>query len=104
MIIDTVVGIKSLSPTANFVYYIDNDNGGVGTIEWHSPDIQQPSDAEIQAEVIRLQAVYDSQEYARLRKAEYDKLNQFEMQFDDQQSGGTTWVDAVNEIKARHPK
>ncbi len=60
MIIDTVVGIKSLSPTANFVYYIDNDNGGVGTIEWHSPDIQQPSDAEIQAEVIRLQAVYES--------------------------------------------
>jgi hypothetical protein len=58
----------------------------------------------IQAEVIRLQAVYDSQEYARLRKAEYDKLNQFEMQFDDNRDGTTTWVDAVNDIKARYPK
>ncbi len=48
--------------------------------------------------------IYDSQEYARNRKAAYDLLNQFEMQFDDQANGGTTWVDAVNEIKARYPK
>jgi hypothetical protein len=59
----------------------------------------------IQAEIIRLQELYDSQEYARLRKAAYDQLNQFEMQFDDQANGGgTTWVDAVNSIKARYPK
>jgi len=58
----------------------------------------------IQAEITRLQAEYDSQEYARNRKAEYDKLNQFEMQYDDQQNGTTTWVDAINDIKARFPK
>jgi hypothetical protein len=58
----------------------------------------------IQAEVIRLQELYVSQEYARLRKAEYDQLNQFEMQFDDNRDGTTTWVDAVNSIKARYPK
>ncbi len=40
----------------------------------------------------------------RNRKAEYDKLNQFEMQFDDQLNGTTTWVDKINEIKGRHPK
>jgi hypothetical protein len=59
---------------------------------------------ELDEEVIRLQAIYDSQEYARLRKAAYDLLNQFEMQFDDQLNGTTTWVEAINEIKARHPK
>ena len=58
----------------------------------------------VDAEVIRLQAVYDSQAYARNRKAEYDQLNQFEMQFDDNRDGTTTWVDAINEIKARYPK
>ena len=58
----------------------------------------------VDAEVTRLQAVYDSQAYARSRKSEYDQLNQFEMQFDDQQNNTTTWVDAINDIKARFPK
>tara|TARA_R110000824_G_scaffold162535_2_gene338234 strand:+ start:1155 stop:1439 length:285 start_codon:yes stop_codon:yes gene_type:complete len=38
------------------------------------------------------------------RQAEYAKLNQFEMQFDDQRDSTTTWVDAVNAIKAKYPK
>ena len=42
--------------------------------------------------------------YADKRKAEYDKLNQFEMQFDDQRDSTTTWVDAVNAIKKKYPK
>ena len=49
-------------------------------------------------------AEYDSQEYARNRKKEYNQLNQFEMQFDDDRDGTTTWVDTINEIKGRHPK
>lgn len=61
-------------------------------------------DAKVSAELARLQAEYDSQDYARKRKAEYDQLNQFEMMFDDQRDGTTTWVDAINAIKARHPK
>jgi hypothetical protein len=38
------------------------------------------------------------------RQAEYAKLNQFEMQFDDQRDSTTTWVDAVNAIKSKFPK
>jgi len=45
-----------------------------------------------------------STEYARARATEYSALNQFEMQFDDQQNNTTTWVDAINDIKARFPK
>ncbi len=55
-------------------------------------------------ETKRLRDEYDSQEYARNRKQEYDKLNQFEMQFDDQLNGTTTWVDAINAIKQEFPK
>ena len=55
-------------------------------------------------EITRLQAEYDSRDYARNRKAEYDQLNQFEMQFDDDRDGTTTWVDKINEIKGKYPK
>jgi len=74
------------------------------TLEWLDDVQTEPTQSEIDAEVIRLQAVYDSQEYARKRKAEYDQLNQFEMQFDDKENSTTTWVDKINEIKGRHPK
>ncbi len=42
--------------------------------------------------------------YADRRKAKYEELNQFEMQFDDQVNGTTTWVGAINAIKAEFPK
>lgn len=43
-------------------------------------------------------------QYQRDRTKEYAKLNQFAMQFDDAMNGTTTWIDAVNEIKAKYPK
>ena len=46
----------------------------------------------------------DALTYSEKRATEYAALNQFEMQFDDQQNNTTTWVDAINDIKARHPK
>jgi len=58
----------------------------------------------VDAELTRLQAEYDSLAYARSRKQEYDKLPQFEMQFDDNRDGTSTWVDSINEIKERFPK
>ena len=89
--------LNSLTPKAEWVLRGDE-------LEWLDTTQTQPSDSEITAEISRLQAVYDSQAYARSRKAEYDQLNQFEMQFDDQQNNTTTWVDAINDIKARFPK
>ena len=94
---DKVQALHSLRPNAEWVLRGDE-------LEWLDTEQTQPTEAEIQAEITRLQAEYDSQEYARNRKAEYDKLNQFEMQFDDQLNGTTTWVDAINDIKAKYPK
>lgn len=95
--ITTADALQSLKPKAEWVLRGDE-------LEWLDTEQTEPTQAEIDAEVIRLQAEYDSQEYARNRKAEYDQLNQFEMQFDDNRDGTTTWVDAINEIKARYPK
>ena len=89
--------IQSLRPNAQLVTRGD-------VIEWMDDVQTQPTDAEITTEISRLQGIYDSQEYARARAAEYSALNQFEMQFDDQQNNTTTWVDAINDIKARFPK
>jgi len=89
--------LMSLTPNAEWSM-IGSD------INWLDSEQTEPTQAEIDAEVIKLQAEYDSQAYARNRKAEYDQLNQFEMQFDDDRDGTTTWVDTINEIKGRHPK
>jgi len=73
--------------------------------EWRdAAGTDEPTQAEIAAEVTRLQGVYDGQAYARLRKAKYDLLNQDEMRYDDTKNSTTTWVDAIDAIKVAHPK
>jgi len=95
--ITTVEALHSLTPNAQWVLRGD-------VLEWLDSEQTEPTALELSNEVTRLQAEYDSQAYARNRKAEYDQLNQFEMQFDDDRDGTTTWVDKINEIKARYPK
>ena len=78
-----------------------DDTEGAFDIEGNSVTLDE---ALITAELTRLQAEYDSLSYARSRKQEYNKLPQFEMQFDDQRDGTSTWVDSINEIKSQFPK
>ena len=67
-------------------------------------DSTEPTQIEIDAKLAELQAEWTAQEYARNREAEYDALNQFEMQFDDKEDGTTTWEDAIKAIKMKWPK
>jgi hypothetical protein len=92
--IDIAKAIKSLDSTSEFSIRDD-------VITWHTTPM---SDSDIATEVTRLQTEYDSLAYARSRKQEYDKLNQWEMQFDDNRDGTTTWVDSINKIKSQFPK
>ena len=73
-----------------------------GTINWYGE--QGLSQSTIDDEVTRLQAEYDSQAYARLRKVEYSKLNQDEMRYDDLTNNTTTWQDSISAIKVAIPK
>ena len=95
--IDLMTAIQSLRPNAQLAIRGD-------VIEWMDDVQTQPTDAEIANEVTRLQAVYDSQLYARTRKAKYDLLNQDEMRYDDLVNNTTTWRDGIAAIKAAHPK
>ena len=73
-------------------------------LEWLDSEQDEPTTAEINAEVIRLQAVYDAKDYSRVRKAKYDLLNQDEMRYDDLVNNTTTWRDGIAAIKVAHPK
>jgi len=89
--------LYSLAPTSK--WSITGD-----VINWYDEDDTVPTDAELAAEITRLQSVYDGLAYARARKKKYDLLNQDEMRYDDMKNSTTTWVDAIDAIKAAHPK
>ncbi len=93
----TVEALRSLKPNAEWVLRGDE-------LEWMDAVQTEPTQAEIDAEVIRLQAEYDAQAYARNRKKEYDQLNQFELISDDSINGTTTHKDAILAIKDKYPK
>ena len=62
-----------------------------------------PSNAEIDAEIIRLQAEYDAQEYARNRATEYPSTgDQLDYIF---HNGVAKWkTDMIEPVKAKYPK
>jgi len=65
--IDIMTAIQSLTPNAECVVRGDE-------IEWLDATQTQPTDSEIQAEITRLQAEYDSKQYARDRAKDYAPL------------------------------
>ena len=96
---NVIDAIKSIN-TAAQVSVSGND---INNITWENGTVEIAI-ADIQTELDNLQAAYDAQAYARSRKAEYDKLNQDEMRYDDLVNGTTTWQDAIAAIKTSIPK
>jgi len=84
----------------------------VGTVEgcvgdavtvFYKDDQTPPSEAEIDAEIVRLQAEYDANQYQRDRQ--YPSIgDQLDMQYWDEVNGTTTWKDAIAKVKADNPK
>ena len=99
--VDSLVGAPMGGPDDGPISEITFDDNEIPGVK---DGVTLPTEEEIQAEIARLQAEWDAQDYARKRKEEYDSLNQFEMQFDDKEDGTTTWEDAINAIKAKYPK
>jgi len=96
--------IKSLDKDAEVTV------GGFGTddITWVGGTTPIPGE-EIDAEVIRLQAEYDAQEYARSRALAYDSIgNQLDLLFHDFTAGKGSktgeWYKAVKKVKTDNPK
>ena len=83
---------------------VSYDSDGDTIIKWHSKDVSQPSEADIDVKVAEYKIEWDALEYARNRKIEYDALNQFELISDDTINGTSTHKDAIEAIKAKYPK
>ena len=94
---DITQALLKLKPNAQWIVRGD-------TLEWLDTEQTEPTKAEIDAEIKRLQAEQDALAYQELRRSEYNKLNQDEMRYDDVKNSTTTWVDAIDAIKAAHPK
>ncbi len=63
------------------------------------------TEAEITAEVTRLQAEYDALQYQRDRASAYPSLTeQADMAYWDRQNGTTTLDDAISAVKLQFPK
>ena len=88
--------ISSLRPNSEWVLRGDE-------LEWLDTKNSQPTEEEIQAEITRLQAEYDANEYQRQRASEYPSWQQqLEKIYDD---GIDAWkTEMVDPIKAKYPK
>ena len=94
----TADALQSLKPGAEWVLRGDE-------LEWLDAVQTEPTQSEIDAEVIRLQAEYDSNQYQRDRATAYPSLqDQADMQYWDAVNGTTTWQDAIAKVKADYPK
>ena len=91
--------LRSLVPDSKFTI-IDNKI----TYFKSESSTEQPSEKAISDELKKLKIEYDSYEYARLRKREYDKLNQFELMYDDKINSTDKWGETIAKIKKDIPK
>ena len=94
---DKHLAVKSLKPTSEWSW------GGFdyADLNWISSDTK-PTESEIDAEVVRLQADYDSKEYQRKRAAEYPSVVD---QLDDIYHNGIDgWKATIKATKDKYPK
>jgi hypothetical protein len=93
--IGTVDALQSLKPNAQWVLRGDD-------LEWMDTEQTQPTEAEITAEVARLQAEYDNNAYQRQRATAYpsiaDQLDQIYHQ------GLDAWKATILAVKEEFPK
>ena len=94
---DKIKAIQSLRPNSEWVLRGDE-------LEWLDKKQTKPTDAEINAEVIRLQADYDAKAYQRSRQPEYPAIGD---QLDALYHAGVFPEDMAAQIQAvkeRYPK
>lgn len=87
--------LQSLRPGAQWVLRDDE-------LEWLDTEQAQPTEAEIQAEITRLQADYEAKQYQRDRAAAYPSIaDQLDLLYHQGYDG---WKAAIDEVKSKFPK
>ncbi len=87
--------LQSLRPGAEWVLRGEE-------LEWLDQNQTQPTEAEIQAEIARLEADYTAKEYQRQRAAEYPSIvDQLDLLY---HGGMDAWKSAIQAVKDRYLK
>jgi hypothetical protein len=96
--IDIVKALQSLRPNAEW-----NLRGtSYANLEWVDKSQTKPTEAEVEAEIVRLQSEYERNEYQRQRAEAYPS---FAEQFDLLYHGGyDAWKAAIDAVKQEFPK
>ena len=97
--------IRSLCPTAEWAWVGSEYSG----LEWYSSDVPKPSEAEIEAERLRLHAEWQATEYQRQRAEEYPGLDALTVALWENLVEGRTEFSADLQairlaIKAKYPR
>ena len=100
--ITTVDALHSLKPGAEWVLRGD-------TLEWLDSKQTEPTSAELEAEVTRLQAVYDGNAYQRTRATAYEAIaEQLDKLYHDMTAGKLDatgeWHKSIKAVKDANPK
>tara|TARA_Y100000052_G_C2873197_1_gene41195 strand:- start:6 stop:302 length:297 start_codon:yes stop_codon:yes gene_type:complete len=96
--IEIIDAIKSLKPNASWVLTGTSYSG----LDWKDESQTKPTEEEVEAEVKRLQAEYDSKDYQRKRASEYPSVvDQLDLIY---HSGIDAWKAKIKETKDKYPK
>jgi len=92
-----ITALRSLCPKAQFAVVGNKD------VTWHDMKGDTvPTDSEVEAEIVRLDAVYDNEKYKRDRAAEYPSVVD---QLDDiYHNGIDAWKATIKTTKDKYPK
>ena len=90
--------LQSLRPGAEWVVRGEE-------IEWLDTKQSQPTDEEVQMEIVRLQYEYKNKEYARLREAAYPPMTDYlDAIVKGDQKQLDTYIAKCQAIKLKYPK
>ena len=91
--------LLNTNPGLEYRFY----SGDIDTLEWLDKTKNHTSIDIIKEEIKRLQADYDAKKYQRDRI--YPSIGeQLDMQYWDKKNGTKKWEEAIDKVKADHPK
>ena len=90
--------MSSLRPNGGWVIRGD-------VVEWDDKSQDKPTEAEINAEIARLQAEYEAKQYQRDRAVAYPSIQeQLDLLYWDKVNGTNNWEAAIEAVKTEYPK
>jgi len=98
-----IIGRAEAVSSLGFTNFSGSDE--VDGFIYHNEGDTPPTEAVIQTEIIKLQAEYNTQAYARERATSYPSVgDQLDMMMKDKKNGTTTHQTACEAVKAKFPK